>query len=170
MAYDGIPGVDWHWKNGKVVENPAIAKKQNSGPTYWETSGIDAIWFFDTPVYQDAVAPPPTAPTTWIDAMKEARATTPPVYDYNASPLTMPADVIAPNTPLYNDQQEISQYWDEQLAEMIFAPTTAKANALYRAATAKELSLGLSQIDAVYNREFHKQEREEHITVRAVNP
>lgn len=170
MALDGIPGVDWHWQHGKVVQNSAITKKLNADSTYWSTSGIDALWFFNTPVYVDAVTPPPTASTAWIGAMKEARAITAPVYDYNASPLTMPANLIAPNSTLYNDQQEISQYWDEQLAEMIFAPTTAKANALYRTATAKELSLGLSQIDAVYNRQFHKQEREEHITVRAINP
>jgi len=170
LALFGTPN-NWHWVHGKVVENPNIVKEQNTDSTYWETSGIAAIWFFNTPVYLDTITPTTNLPPgSFETAMKEARATTPPVYDYNATPLNMPADLIAPNTPLYTTQEEINTYYDEQLGKMIFAPTAAQENAIYNQTIAKMKSLGLNQIDALYNKQFHKQEKIEHITVKGINP
>ncbi|MFD1674598.1 hypothetical protein [Alicyclobacillus fodiniaquatilis] len=168
----GLQGTDWHWsKNGTIVQNPQVVKKlNNSKLNYAATLGIDQMWYFDNPVYMQSVAAPPKAPQSWENKMESAAALTKPVYRYDADALSMPATLIAPGSTLYNDQQQITTYWQAQVPKMIFASSEAQEKQIWQQTIQQMDKMGQTKIDSVDNTEFHKLEKVFGYTLKGVNP
>lgn len=168
----GIKGPDWHWgPDHRVVQNPKVVNDLNSQPNYWLKSGIGDFWFFGNTPYDLSVQPPvKTMPGTMENAMKLARTAIKPVYLYDATALNIPSTVIAPGSPQYQEQQQINQYWPEQVLKMIFASSAKQENSLYVQTIQKMKQMGLTSIDATINKVFHKQEREYHDFIKGINP
>lgn len=169
----GAKGPDWHFNSaGRVVQTAKELHQASVNSNYWVQTGIGAIWFFTDYPYILTIEPQANVmPTSMVNHMKLYRATTPPIHLYNATALTMPATLIPPGSTLANDQTQINTYWQEQVLQMIFSSgNTVSVNKMYRQVAAKMTSMGLGTIDRIINKQFHKQERQDHYTLKGINP
>lgn len=167
----GFQGKYWNYnKQGYVVMTPAFNALFKKDPNTWETTGLTGFWFFTNQAYIDQVTPPPTKmPDTMITQLQEARAKDKGVYKYDNTALSMPADLIPPASRLFQDQQQIKQYWETQVASMIFAKDTATENSIYQQTISQLHKMGLDQIDFLQNSQFLKQEKSLGQSLKGVN-
>ncbi|GGJ11912.1 hypothetical protein GCM10010885_21570 [Alicyclobacillus cellulosilyticus] len=164
----GFAGKDYTVKNGLIYPT-AQAKKYPSN--YWETTGLGAFWFFNNGPFFSHVSPPPSDESgKMVQQFKSAWPSSPLTYVYDSTPLQMPATLIPPGSQLFQIQQQIRQYEETQVAKMIFAPDAKTENQIYQQTIAQLHKMGLDQLQAVYNQQFHKQEQAFGEHLKGINP
>ena len=72
----------------------------------------------------------------------------------------MPGDFIPAGSKMANDQAQIDTYKHAQVSKIILAKDEASFNKFYDEMISKLKQLGLTEIDAKFNEQFHKQEKE----------
>jgi putative aldouronate transport system substrate-binding protein len=157
-------------KQGQVITTKQYLKDEAN----WPKTGLTGFWPFYNIPWFNHVSPPPTrvAGNDGLQAWRVQLAwpTYPKTYLYDNVALQMPATLIPSNTPLGQDQVQIPLYEQTQIAHMIFAPNMATVNSLYKQMIQRVQQMGLNKVDAVINKQFHKQEAQLNENIKGINP
>lgn len=165
----GVKGKDYTVDSRGLVRATAAAKNYPS--TYWQTSGLGAFWFFNNGPFFSHVSPPPTDETNkMVNQFKSAYPASPVTYRYDSTALQMPSTLMPPGSKLYNDQKQITLYEESQVAKMIYASSKSQENQIYQQTISQLHKMGLDDIDAAINAQFHKQEKQFHEHIKGINP
>lgn len=165
----GLKGIDYTvGKKGLLYQTPYMSHLPS---TIWETTGLGGMWYFNQGSILGHYTPPAeTESARELTALWSAYPMSKQTYHYDSTALQFPANLIPPNSQLFQQQKQMLSYEQSQVAQMIFASSKAQENQMYNTMISQLHTMGLDQLDKIDNWEFHKLEKQynEHIT--GINP
>ncbi|MBW5445172.1 extracellular solute-binding protein [Cohnella sp. CFH 77786] len=165
LLFFGFEGKDYNVQNGLFVRTEQGKKNQDDRTK----TGIDMFWEFANTAWTDHVTPPPTDPLD-VMVIKVGTAAVKASTLYDATPLGMPQGFFPPDSKEAKAEADIKLYREAQISKIILSKDEAAFNKNYDEMISKIKELGQLELDAKKNEQFHKQEQEMGITVKAINP
>ncbi|QGG57356.1 extracellular solute-binding protein [Paenibacillus sp. B01] len=167
LNYYGFEGKGYTLENGLAVQTEQGLKDAAS----YSTTGVMAFWPFHNIAWHDHATKEPTSAKGTDGLMARTVQTTigkaSEIYD--TTPLQMPSDFIAAGSKMANDQLQIQTYLEAQVSKMVLAKDEASRDQIYNDTIAKAKQMGLDEINAKINEQFHKQEQSLGVTVKGIN-
>lgn len=168
LNYYGFEGKDYTLDDkGLVVQN----EQGLQDAANYSTTGVFALWPFHNIAWHDHATAAPTskkgADSTMAMQVQATIGKTSELYD--TTPLQMPSDFIAAGSKMANDQLQIKTYLESQISKMILSKDESSRDQIYEETIAKVKQMGLDEINAKINEQFHKQEESFGVTVKGVN-
>jgi putative aldouronate transport system substrate-binding protein len=163
----GFEGKDYTLENGLVHKTEQGVKDAGD----WTKTGVGAFWEFANLAWNDHVTPAPTAETNpkALMAIKVHTAAGKASVMYDTSALAMPSDFFPAGSKEANDQVQIATYTEAQVTKVILSKNDDAFNQSYNDMINQLKQLGLTEIDAKINEQFHKQEQAMGESIKGVN-
>ena len=168
LNYYGFEGKDYTLNDkGLVVQNQQGLKDAAD----YSKTGVFAFWPFHNIAWHDhaTVAPTSMKGADSLMAMQVQTEIGKNSEMYDSSALIMPNDFIAAGSKMANDQLQIKTYLEAQISKIILAKDDASENKLYDDMIAQVKKMGLNDINAKINEQFHKQEQTYGVTIKGIN-
>jgi putative aldouronate transport system substrate-binding protein len=168
LNYYGFKGTDYNLdKDGLVVQTEQGLKDAAD----YSKTGVFAFWPFHNIAWHDHATAAPTTKTgaDGLMAMQVQTAIGKASQIYDTSALSMPSDFIAAGSKMANDQQQLKTYLEAQVSKIILAKDATAENQYYNEMIAKVKQMGLDDINAKINEQFHKQEQTFGVTIKGIN-
>ncbi|THF75236.1 extracellular solute-binding protein [Cohnella fermenti] len=167
LNYYGFEGTDYALEDGLAVQTDQGLKDAAN----YSTTGVFAFWPFHNIAWHDHATKEPTIAKGADGLMARTVQTTigkaSEVYD--TTPLQMPSDFIEAGSKMANNQMQIKTYLEAQVSKMVLAKDEASRDQTYEETIAKIKQMGLDEINAKINEQFHKQEQSLGVTVIGIN-
>ncbi|MHA7965455.1 extracellular solute-binding protein [Paenibacillus sp. CAU 1782] len=153
--------------NGLAIQTKADAEQAAE----FSKIGVFAFWPFHNIAWHDhaTVAPTDIRGVDSIMAMQVQTTLGKESQLYDLSPLAMPSNFIEAGSSLDNAKLEIKAYLESQISKMVLAKDEAAFNQLYDDMIAQVKKMGIDDINAKINEQFHKQEEVYGITLKGIN-
>ena len=167
LNYYGFEGKGYNLNNGLVAQTELGVQEAKD----YSKTGVFAFWPFHNIAWHDHAteAPKNRVGPDALMAMQVGTAAAKKSTIYDTSALAMPSDFIPAGSKMANDQVQIDQYKQAQISKIILAKDANAMNQFYNDMISKLKQLGLSDIDAKKNEQFHKQEKERGETIKGIN-
>lgn len=164
LLFFGFEGKHYTVQDGLFVRTEQGIKDQNDRTT----TGVDMFWQFANTAWTEHVTPPPTDPIA-IMTMKVGTAAVKASTIYDAVPFGMPAGFFPPDSKEAKAEADIKLYRQAQISKVILSKDEAEFNKNYEELISEIKKLGQLELDAKKNEQFHKNQQEMGITVKAIN-
>ncbi|MGO4106557.1 extracellular solute-binding protein [Paenibacillus sp. YAF4_2] len=168
LNYYGFEGVDYTLDaNGLVVQNEQGLKDAAD----YSKTGVFAFWPFHNIAWHDhaTVAPTSNKGADSVMAMQVQTSIGKASETYDTSALIMPSDFIAAGSKMANDQLQIKTYLETQISKIILAKDDTSKEKLYEDMVSQVKKMGLDDINAKINEQFHKQQESYGTTIKGIN-
>jgi putative aldouronate transport system substrate-binding protein len=168
LNYYGFEGTDYNLnKNGVVVQTEQGRKDAAD----YSKTGVFAFWPFHNAAWHDHAteAPSNKKGNDGIMAFQVGTALGRASHIFDSSVFEMPSDFIPTGSKMANDRLQINTYLEAQVSKIILAKDAATMNQYYNEMIAKLKQMGLDDIDAKVNEQFHKQEKTFGVTIKGIN-
>ncbi|WP_127495298.1 extracellular solute-binding protein [Paenibacillus glycanilyticus] len=168
LNYYGFEGTDYTLDaNGLVVQTEQGLKDAAD----YSKTGVFAFWPFHNIAWHDhaTVAPTSNKGADSVMAMQVQTTIGKNSEIYDSSALIMPSNFIEAGSKLANDQLQIKTYLEAQISKIILAKDETSRDKLYDDMIAQVKKMGLDDINAKINEQFHKQQESYGTTIKGIN-
>ncbi len=168
LNYYGFEGDGYNFDENKLVVQTEAGLQQAAD---FAKTGVFAFWPFHHVAWHDHVTAAPTdirgADSTMAIQVQTTLGKSSEVYDTSA--LAMPSDFIAAGSELDQAKVELKTYLESQISKLVLSKDDASFNKAYDEMIAQAKKMGLDEINAKINEQFHKQEETYGTVLKGIN-